>query len=113
VSADVRLRQHEAALCGLWVEGLQSAYGLARGERSNELEGKYVPRFDGRGLHPYSHVVGQVQTCEVLLSELSFAQFDPVTLRRLAREDADELFRQGILEEAPQRLHEGDEDVAA
>jgi hypothetical protein len=34
----------------LWIESLQAAYGLARGERLNELNGRYVKSRDDRGL---------------------------------------------------------------
>lgn len=85
------------AVTDLWMTALQSAWGLARGERLNELdpEGR-VRRFDERGLHPYSHVVGQVHACQELVPVLREAQFDPVEFRRTARSVAYEEFVKGL-----------------
>jgi hypothetical protein len=39
----------EAHVCELWTRALQEAYSLAKGQRLNELEGRYVRRFDDSG----------------------------------------------------------------
>lgn len=84
-----------------WVESLQSAYGLAKGERRNELAGRYVKSRDGRGLHPYSYVWGAIRALEGLEPDLANEDVttDAVTMRKLAHADADAEFRAEILAE--------------
>jgi hypothetical protein len=86
----------------LWVESLQAAYGLAKGERRNELAGNYVKSRDARGLHPYSYAFGQVKALEGLDSVLQdeMVSADPIALRKAAHADADAEFRAEILAEA-------------
>ena len=75
-----------------WVEALQAAYSIARGERLATLKGKRPRAFDVRGLHPFSEEVGRVFACESLAPELRFAGFDHHLLRATAEQDAMELF---------------------
>jgi hypothetical protein len=82
-----------------WTEDVWQCWLLAKGERLGELRGKYVRKFDERGLHPFSMVVSQVWSWERLMPELSYAQFDPVLLRREAQREADKEFRNQVLEE--------------
>lgn len=89
-----------------WCASLQSAWSLARGERLAELEGKYLKRFDGRGLHPYSQLWGQVFACETLLPALAELRdtgdhrCEAYSLREAARREADAIYAARIIEEA-------------
>ena len=80
-----------------WCELVREAYLLARARRLHELRGKYVKTFDGRGLHPYSVVWGQIL---LLMPEGLEADCSPNELDKAAREEADEIFRAQLLEEA-------------
>lgn len=67
-------------------ELLGQAYTLAFAERMAELEGRYVARFDKRGLHPYSVVWGQIMAIETSEDNMDTS---PERLRRRARAEAD------------------------
>jgi hypothetical protein len=86
----------------LWIESLQAAYSLAKGERRNELAGRYVKSRDDTGLHPYSFVWGQVRALEGLEPVLANEDVttSPGALRRAAAADAEAEFRAEILAEA-------------
>ena len=88
-------------ICALWIESLQAAYSLARGERRNQLAGRYMKSRDERGLHPYSFVWGQIRTLEGLEPVLASEDLaiDPVTLKKVAYQDAEAEFRAEILAE--------------
>ncbi len=81
-----------------WVEALETAYGLARGERLAEIRGdRRVKRFDSRGLHPYSEAWGRILSLEGLDPELAALRdlggdvaCEPGTLRHAAHRDAEE-----------------------
>jgi hypothetical protein len=83
----------------LWIESLQAAYSLARGERLNELNGRYTKSRDERGLHGYSYVWGQVRALEGLEPVLANEDVttDPIALRKAAHADAEAEFRAEIL----------------
>lgn len=89
-----------------WQEALAMAYTIAKAERSAELAGgKRPPRFDGRGLHPYSLEWGRILTFEVMLPELAYLRFtgdevrscDPLSLRWDAHDDATREYAAAIL----------------
>jgi hypothetical protein len=85
-----------------WLEAIRDAYMLARGERYGEMSGKRAKRFDERGLHPYSLAWGRIYALEDLHPELRGARLsdpmcDPVSLRRIAQEDAEGAFRDELL----------------
>lgn len=83
-----------------WLDCLQHAYRLARAERLAELRGGRRPsRFDERGLHEYSLLVGQCQALEVVDDTLAAVALDPVELRHEARADADREFRLELVED--------------
>ena len=78
----------------LWMEHLHACYGLAYGERTNELNGTRTRTFDARGLHPLSHAWGAVeamQDLEPILGQDGIA-CSPTALIRAAREDAQKDF---------------------
>lgn len=80
----------EAAIVHIWTESLTYAYGFEKGARANEITGRYVKRFDERGLHPASIAWGAIQACESLVPELGHADVTttPSALREAARADA-------------------------
>jgi predicted metal-dependent hydrolase len=82
-----------------WIEMLQAAYGLAKGERRNELAGRYVKSRDDRGLVPYSYIWGAIRALEGLEPVLANEDVttDPIALRKAAHADADAEFRAEIL----------------
>lgn len=82
-----------------WCANVRFAYQLVRGERLGELQGKRAKSMDARGLHPYSMLVGEIQFMQLLVPALRDLEFDPVLLRIEARKEADDLFRQELVEE--------------
>jgi hypothetical protein len=96
---------NDDALVELWMEALRHAYQFARSERLLELRDKRPRLLDDRGLHPYSLEVGRIMALRELEPALAEVQFDPIELRRLARQDAAKQFADEVFEE---RLrHEG------
>lgn len=75
-------------------EKIREAYQIARGERLAELRGHRPRLLDDRGIHPYSYLWGQID----LLGGSELAH-SPEALRRDARAEADEAFRQEVIEE--------------
>lgn len=90
------------AVVSLWVESLQSAYSLARGERLNDLRGTKGRFLDARGLHPFSAIWGRVEAAQALCPDLNAEGLatSPHALWKAGREDADAEFRAEILEAA-------------
>lgn len=80
----------ENAICHVWTEALTYAYGFAKGERANEIQGRHVKRWDARGLHPESVAWGAIHTCESLVKECAEegVATTPHALREAARQDA-------------------------
>lgn len=92
------------AVVALWVESLQECWHLARGERAGELRGAHSKLLDARGMHPYSEAWGRVKAAERLLPDLAVvrvgtgpAPCEPVTLRRLAAQQAQEDFAAEVI----------------
>ena len=71
-----------------WCDALQHYYELAKAERLAELHDRRSKLLDARGLHPLSLEAGRIQACESLVLELADCGFDPLALKRQAREDA-------------------------
>ena len=92
------------SLYNCWVEAINAAWMYARGERLGELRGKRVQRFDPQGVHPYSLEWGRIMAYEVLdlsLMELRFCgepNLTPISMKKLAYEDAEEEFFRFIRE---------------
>lgn len=87
------------AICALWIEGLEAAYMLARGERLNELRGTKQRFLDARGIHPFSEAWGLVEAAQHLCPDLGAdgVATSPHALWRAARADADDEFREEIV----------------
>lgn len=85
-----------------WVEALEEAWMLAKGERGNELRGRYVKRFDDRGLHPLSECWGRIHGLEAAcpwladIRSLGESACEPVFLRREAAREAEREFAEAI-----------------
>lgn len=96
-----------------WLEAIRDAFMLARGERLSELRGGRRPRsFDDRGLHPYTLAWGRIWAYEVLIPALAEARLsdpmcDPVTLRRIAKTDAEGAFYDELTRSGPGAWQEG------
>lgn len=88
-----------------WCQQVRFAWTLARGERLGELHGKRAKSMDARGLHPYSQVVGHIMGLQTVVPLLRELEFDPVLLRMEARLEAEEMFRQELLEEYERRRY--------
>ena len=83
-----------------WQSALQDAYMLAHGERLAEIRGDRRAKWlDGRGLHPFSALWGEIVALESVEPVLKYAReqsgesaCDPVTLRQVAHRDAELAF---------------------
>ena len=96
----------EVQITDLWCRSLQEAWSLYRGARINDMKGLRVPRFDNRGLHPESVLIGQVLACQSLFPELQLAEFHPVNFRRGAEDEGYEQFAQQLIEGLKSRARE-------
>ena len=71
-----------------WIDALQHAWKIAHTEHTALLKGRYVKRYDDRGIDVFSEECGRIAELEHHAPELTFAGFDPVLFKRAAREVA-------------------------
>lgn len=87
-----------ASLDEEWTRLLREAYLIARGERSAELRGRRLRRFDDQGLHPFSVVIGKVTMIEWMLDLPSEVRVHPVAITKAAKRDAEKSFAEELRE---------------
>ena len=100
----------EAVLVEIWLSYLTDAYRVSRGERLGELRGKRSKLLDARGLHPLSEAWGGAHALERVLPWLGELRAGdggevdchPVTLRRIAYQDAEAAFAEELAEHGAQ-----------
>jgi peptidyl-tRNA hydrolase len=61
---------------------------LYKQQRLAELEGRFLKKWDGQGLHPASVAVGRVLALRELYPELADTHWDPLTVKFRAEMDA-------------------------
>jgi hypothetical protein len=71
-----------------WCSAVRDAYKFAKGDRLALLNGEPQRRFDARGLHPYSELVGRARALEAVFPPLRELDLDVLGLRRAGEEDA-------------------------
>lgn len=74
------------------VEQRRHLYALAQGERTAELRGRHLKRFQDNGIHSFSFVAGRISTLERLLDIEPENCTNPVRVREEARSEANAAF---------------------
>lgn len=69
---------------------------LYKQHRLAELEGRYLKRWDGQGLHPVSVAVGRVLALRELFPELADTHWDPLVVKFKADMDAQKEFADAL-----------------
>ena len=96
----------EALISAKRAELLREAFLFARGERLAVLRGTRLRRYDGRGLHLYSFIWGEIQALDDLVppdedrEKSDGFPGDPLRMMRVATEAADLIFAREIIQQS-------------
>jgi hypothetical protein len=92
------LTDWEDKLARAWVESLEEAYFLARGQARAALHGRQQSQFDKTGIHLFSRACGNASLIQHLLHlDPVLCRWTPTLIKIRAQQDAQEEYREEVL----------------